>query len=626
MIPTIRNRLTLCILVAAMLAAISAAAQDNSPKKTLPIVVEGQVFNANGGGIREVIVSLFDANSPPAASPIAITRTDAFGDFQLKHRPRLKGSFVVRFKKANYAAVQRSVELDSDPDELPPFLDLTLPGDLTLSGIVVDERKSMPIAKAAVYIKVGDKNWTIQTADNGTFRVQDMLPGTADISVSADGFARTHSQADTLTQRDPVRIELAPERIVDIEIVDPTGSPIDGVIIECQTVALDDYRSFESSADGTATIQGLSTDTTALLVKLTHPRFVSDQDFDRQIDLPQGQPRSHHRLVMLSAGKVTGKVVDRNTHRPLLGVRVAIGEDGDQALLRDWSAPDGTFAITAVPPGQTIAICQFTGYAPEIKSITVTTTGKTVVDFALTKASSAAGVVVDPSDKPITDAYIYTTLWRNHSLMISRALTGSDGRFVLDNLPDDPIQVSIEAAGYDPLDNQVVTPSKTDHRFVLTKAAPSQETLSKLKVGQPFPMLDLTALDGTTLKIADLKGTIILVDFWATWCGPCVAELPTLRGIHDAFGSRKDFLLISISIDDDSNAKTFKKFIKAKKMNWPQVFGKKAGAEKAANQCGVEFIPQAFIVGPNGLIRAANLTGEALTARLAELLAAESAR
>jgi peroxiredoxin len=140
---------------------------------------------------------------------------------------------------------------------------------------------------------------------------------------------------------------------------------------------------------------------------------------------------------------------------------------------------------------------------------------------------------------------------------------------------------------------------------------------SNLAVGKPFPAFAEQDLDGKPLSLANYKGKIVLVDFWATWCGPCVNELPNVIAAYEKFHG-KGFEIVGISLDQQRDKLT--EFIKENKVTWAQYFDGQGWQNKLAQQYGINSIPATFLVDGDGKIIAKNLRGEALSAKLATLL------
>jgi thiol-disulfide isomerase/thioredoxin len=151
-----------------------------------------------------------------------------------------------------------------------------------------------------------------------------------------------------------------------------------------------------------------------------------------------------------------------------------------------------------------------------------------------------------------------------------------------------------------------------------------QEVVEKLqanlKTGLVFPDFEEKDLNGKPLSIANQKGKVVLLDFWATWCGPCVAELPNVLETYEKHHS-KGFEIIGISLDQDRAKLT--SFLEKRKMTWPQYFDGKGWENKLAQKYGIQSIPATFLLDGEGKIIGKDLRGEDLEAAVAKALKAK---
>jgi peroxiredoxin len=128
-----------------------------------------------------------------------------------------------------------------------------------------------------------------------------------------------------------------------------------------------------------------------------------------------------------------------------------------------------------------------------------------------------------------------------------------------------------------------------------------------------------TALDGTQVDLAAMKGKVVLVDYWATWCAPCVASLPEIKTAYDRYHD-KGFEVIGISLDHVKDKAKVETFLEDKKLPWPQSFDGKGWSTPLAASYGISAIPATFLIGKDGRISAIGAHGGELESMLAELL------
>ena len=125
-------------------------------------------------------------------------------------------------------------------------------------------------------------------------------------------------------------------------------------------------------------------------------------------------------------------------------------------------------------------------------------------------------------------------------------------------------------------------------------------------IGKPLE-ISFVAVDGRKVNLADLKGKVILVDFWATWCGPCVAEVPAIKKVYDEFHAR-GFEIVGISLDDDKD--TLIHFAKEHEMTWPQYFDGKHWNNDISSRFGINAVPTQWLVDKHGILRDTNARGD----------------
>jgi peroxiredoxin len=128
-----------------------------------------------------------------------------------------------------------------------------------------------------------------------------------------------------------------------------------------------------------------------------------------------------------------------------------------------------------------------------------------------------------------------------------------------------------------------------------------------LKDGDAAPDFSATLLDNTPVRLSDFRGKYVLLDFWATWCGPCVAELPNLSATYDTSGKDARFVMMSLSVDSDREAP--RKFVRSHGTRWEQVFLGKWSEDKVTEAYGITGIPEILLIGPDGRILGHGLRG-----------------
>ena len=119
------------------------------------------------------------------------------------------------------------------------------------------------------------------------------------------------------------------------------------------------------------------------------------------------------------------------------------------------------------------------------------------------------------------------------------------------------------------------------------------------RIGKPVD-LAFTAIDGREVDLSQLKGKVVLLDFWATWCGPCIVALPKVKVAYEKYHS-KGFEIVGISLDEELDS--LKQFIAKQDMPWPQYYDGKGWSNDIARRFGISAIPAMWLIDREGNLR-----------------------
>ena len=138
-------------------------------------------------------------------------------------------------------------------------------------------------------------------------------------------------------------------------------------------------------------------------------------------------------------------------------------------------------------------------------------------------------------------------------------------------------------------------------------------------IGKPFDLEFTEAVSGSEISMKGLKGKVVVIDFWATWCGPCVAEMPKMKKLYAEYKD-KGVEFIGVSLDQkEGGLDKLKEFVKKEGISWPQYFQGDGWNSKFSASWGINSIPSVFVVDPDGKVSSVEARGK-LESMIPELL------
>lgn len=161
----------------------------------------------------------------------------------------------------------------------------------------------------------------------------------------------------------------------------------------------------------------------------------------------------------------------------------------------------------------------------------------------------------------------------------------------------------------------LVDPSLDAHPY--TRQLDEFIRLADFKVGSDMPDFKLPDKDGNTFEFSSLRGKYVLVDFWASWCGPCMREMPNVVKLYKECKG-KNFEIVGVSLDQKKDA--WLDAVEKNKMKWIQVSDLKFWETLLVKLCNVSAVPYTVLVDPNGKVIALDLRGEELIRKVKEVL------
>lgn len=258
--------------------------------------------------------------------------------------------------------------------------------------------------------------------------------------------------------------------------------------------------------------------------------------------------------------------------------------------------------------------------------------GETVVKkIELPAGPTITGKTVDASGKPLAGCIVTLESAGAAFERLDATMSDANGRFQFLHAPKGKHTVAAElrsrggaaiarlvngsgGRGSSSVDIQ------KDIDVTVTLIGPSQGTISAPTIkGSIPPDFTATVFDGSRpISLSELYGKVVAIDFWATWCGPCMAVMPEMKQIHEKHKDGKEVVFLTVSLDHDEE--TLRAVMKEKGLEFPVIFSGDAWSDPIARSFGVRAIPSSFVIGRDGRFAAERVHGRLLAMTIDEAL------
>lgn len=628
--------------------------------------ISGRVLDTSNNPIANAVVVISDDSSGDRRLSPQVVTTDANGKFEGWQVTGLKATFDVAAK--GYAQTTRKVE-----NAIEGQMVISLKKGMTLRGRVVDE-SDQPVARARVAFARPPMPRAKYTAPpplpfhhntytdtSGLFTLQniDMHKGHVWVThpdigiinqkiVSADNTIKLKIDAESQAVMD-VDIPVKRFRVYSVSgVVSLNKGAVEGLEIRAFPTKRSNVPAYpktdQTDANGVYRLDDLEPGEHRIIMSLIKEKEIDGRTKtihypvqsqtliieDRDVTLNLEPPSDVYsvsgvvsmnegaveglKIMAFSAKRSSGRIFPKTDYTDANGAyRLDYLEPGEYSILMSRPEPEEVeiegHKMTIYHPGQSRTVV--------IKDRDVTLNFEPLGDARITG-------IVTYNGQPVSGVLVSTRILPDdpeNFVLLSGTETDKEGWFELRGLPSAWITISfrkMERLGSGGKRwSKVDTLDLTNKKELGYMAELEMEERPTLSLGYMAPEFEAKRLNGSTFRLADYRGKkAVLIDFWATWCSPCIDEIPTIKRIAETYRDQ-GLEVVGVSLDHDEQA--LRDFVKEENLSYVQVFDKEK-SDAIAKSYGVWGIPSVFLVNKNGVINAPNLRGDRVEPAVKALL------
>lgn len=358
--------------------------------------------------------------------------------------------------------------------------------------------------------------------------------------------------------------------------------------------------------------------------------WISHQDYtDLRLTVTPKGVDNPIKFQMERGQSISGQIIREG--KPAVGLSVsARPKESTQLISRrplDTTDKEGKYKLEHLPPG-TYIITLMSG--EKTKQRLHLSTEIELVDEneklnldPLGNGTIEGIVVLD--GKPLAGARISAYTGEENSedrKIVGGIFSDADGRYKLTELPTEWIFLVTNYMDLSvPIDRNKRIMAKDEIDLRKTKNITHRidlklEQRKTLNIGDAAPVFESNQLNGSSIRLSDYLGKVVLLDFWAEWCGPCLVEMPYVKAVYKKY-HEKGLEIIGINMDSDK--KKVEDFVKKEGLEYPQLFDGKIWETEIAREYGIWSIPHVYLIDREGVIRAQGMRGQALEQEVAKL-------